>query len=417
MPVEPAVAPPPGNRRFPLFDSLRAIAALSVLLTHVGFICGANLHAFYGRYTARLDLGVCVFFLISGFLLYRPFVAARVEGRPLPSVGKYAWRRVLRILPAYWLALTLMSFWPTLPQMWTGHSWVYYVFLQNYFPAWSLGGILPAWSLAVEASFYLALPLVALLMRAPLFGRDRSARIRSELWLLVLLSALAIGFRVWVKAEESGAPASNLYSTLIGNFDWFALGMLLALASVAYEGRPRPAAIRLVERFPSLCWAISLALLWLVATQLGITAEFPQEYNDFQWLAEHVIYALIAFFLLLPAVFGDELGGLPRRILRNRALAWLGLISYGIFLWHLPLATWLWNGRFGGALRHAPMLELTLATLAVSTAAAAASYYLVERPILRFKERAPWRAKGAATQPAQASPATAAAGEASGIAG
>src|SRR3954452_5766357 len=87
--VEPVVAPPPGNPRFPLFDGLRAIAVLAVLVTHTALLSGANELAWYGKYTARLDVGVTVFSLISGFLLSRPFVAAHLDDRAAPRVRHY----------------------------------------------------------------------------------------------------------------------------------------------------------------------------------------------------------------------------------------------------------------------------------------------------------------------------------------
>jgi peptidoglycan/LPS O-acetylase OafA/YrhL len=382
--AEPVVAPPPGNPRFPLMDSLRAIAALSVLVTHTGFLSGANGSTWYGAYTARLDIGVTIFFLLSGFLLYRPFVSARFGERKRPRIPDYARRRLLRILPAYWLALTVLAFWPGLQQMWEPHDWVYYSLLQVYFPDWMAGGLLPAWSLAVEIAFYAALPLIVLVLERPFMGRTRRAKIRSELIAMAVLLAAAIAFRVLVRADDPDYPDSNLYFTLLGNFDWFVLGMGLALASVLTAGSERrPAPIRLVERWPSLAWLIAAVLFWAIATQMGITAEFPQAYTDAEWLWEHIFYGAIAFFLLLPAVFGDSLGGLPRIILRNRVLAWLGLISYGIFLWHHPfvgeVAGWEWHGwRFAG---------MTLATFAFAVVCATLSYYLFERPLLRFKHR------------------------------
>src|SRR5947209_19307560 len=108
--VEPVVAPPPGNPRFPLVDGMRAIAALLVLVVHTSFLSGADFGAWYGKYASRFDVGVPIFFAISGFLLYRPFVAAHLEGKAGPRVGDYAWRRFLRIVPAYWFALTVLSF-------------------------------------------------------------------------------------------------------------------------------------------------------------------------------------------------------------------------------------------------------------------------------------------------------------------
>jgi peptidoglycan/LPS O-acetylase OafA/YrhL len=380
---EPVVAPPPGNPRFPLMDSMRAIAALSVLLTHVGFVSDANTTASYGPYLARLGVGVTVFFLLSGFLLYRPFVSARLGERARPRIPDYARRRVLRIIPAYWLALTLLAIWPGLPQMWESHSWVYYGFVQIYSPTWFAGGLLPAWSLAVEVSFYAALPLIVLLMERPFMGRSRRARIRSELAILALLLAGALAFRVVVRSVDGDAQDSELYFNLLGNFDWFALGMFLALASVLVDGMERtPAAVRLIERRPSLAWLVAAVLFWAVATQMGIGPEFPQVYTPSEWLLEHVVYGAIAFFLLLPAVFGDSLGGAPRAVLRSRVLAWLGLISYGIFLWNNPLASELSSLDWG----ESGFLGIALSTLALSVLAASASYYLVERPILHFKE-------------------------------
>jgi peptidoglycan/LPS O-acetylase OafA/YrhL len=382
--AEPVVQPPPGNPRFPLMDSLRAVAALSVLLTHTGFLSGANISTWYGQYLARLDIGVTIFFLLSGFLLYRPFVSARLGERERPRIPDYSRRRLLRILPAYWLALTVLAIWPGLQQMWDPHDWVYYGLVQVYFPDWMPGGLLPAWSLAVEIGFYAALPLIVLLMERPWMGRTREAKIRSELVMLAVLATLAIVFRVIVRTGDPGVPDSHLYFTLAGNFDWFVLGMLLALASVVTAGMARPpAAVRLVERRPWVPWLVALVLFWVIATQMGITAEFPQAYTNAEWLWEHLFYGAIAFFLLLPAVFGGALGGWPRAILRNRVLAWLGLISYGIFLWHHPIVGEMAERDWGDW----RFLGMTLSTAAIAIACATLSYYVVERPLLRFKHR------------------------------
>src|SRR4051794_28133520 len=95
-------------RRFPLFDSLRALAAILVLSTHAaGPAHAADPGAFVRPFAVRLGAGVAVFFVISGFLLYRPFVHARVAGEKRPGFGSYALGRFLRIYPAYWVALTV----------------------------------------------------------------------------------------------------------------------------------------------------------------------------------------------------------------------------------------------------------------------------------------------------------------------
>src|SRR4051794_28824461 len=91
----PALAPPPGNPRFPLLDSLRAIAAFAIVFTHSASVVGFNADNWLGQFTARLNVGVALFFLLSGFLLYRPFVHARYTGRAPIRIRDYARRRVL----------------------------------------------------------------------------------------------------------------------------------------------------------------------------------------------------------------------------------------------------------------------------------------------------------------------------------
>src|SRR6266487_2807271 len=101
----------PGERgKFPCFDGFRALAAISVLITHVAYLSGFDIHSGLGAFTARMDVGVAVFFMISGFLLYRPFVAARLAERHGSRPLAYFWRRALRIFPAYWVALTITVF-------------------------------------------------------------------------------------------------------------------------------------------------------------------------------------------------------------------------------------------------------------------------------------------------------------------
>src|SRR3954447_10575753 len=93
--------------RFPLMDSCRGLAALSVVAFHVAVV-GHLRDGTLGPLQDGLRGGVQVFFVLSGFLLYRPFVAARFEGREI-SLGRYGWSRFLRIVPAYWLALTFFG--------------------------------------------------------------------------------------------------------------------------------------------------------------------------------------------------------------------------------------------------------------------------------------------------------------------
>lgn len=98
--VPEVVAPPPGNPRFPLMDSLRATAALTVLVYHVGFFGHFQQKHSFGFVLSSLGFGVAMFFVLSGFLLYRPFVNAELTGSPRPRILDFAQRRFLRVVPA-----------------------------------------------------------------------------------------------------------------------------------------------------------------------------------------------------------------------------------------------------------------------------------------------------------------------------
>jgi peptidoglycan/LPS O-acetylase OafA/YrhL len=382
--VEPVVAPPPGNPRFPHVDGLRAIAALSVLAYHTAYSSGAT-GAWYGSFAGRLELGVALFFAISGFLLYRPFFAALYAGAPRIRTRDYMRRRVLRIVPAYWLALTALAIYPGLPGLFGGEWWVYYGFGQIYQLGTFVNGIPQAWTLCVEATFYLVLPLYALALRGLCHGRSTRTIVTVEIGLLALLALASLAFRM--AAIASGPTAA--FTWLPGMFGWFAPGMALAVASVVLAERRRPwAPVTALAAHPGLVW-LAAGVAFVV---LGLTVSAPLPtgtiYSEGESFRIYVLSALIAVLLLLPAVAGAERGGWPRRLLMLPSLVWLGLISYGIYLWHHTLMSWLVDQ---GATEWVPgsgFLVLTALTLALTLVCAGASYYVVERPILRFKD---WR--------------------------
>jgi peptidoglycan/LPS O-acetylase OafA/YrhL len=99
-------------------DGVRGVAALLVLSYHVTGETKINLrHGRAYELMTHLDIGVALFFLISGFLLYRPFLSARTLGTPRPTFRLFMRRRLLRIVPAYWFALTVLLVWPGLSQV------------------------------------------------------------------------------------------------------------------------------------------------------------------------------------------------------------------------------------------------------------------------------------------------------------
>ena len=215
---------------------------LGVVVYHVFIFTGA-LNRARGSATSRRrrrPKGPILFFAISGFLLYRPWVASRAAGKPAPRTLRYARRRALRILPAYWFALIVLGIWPGITGVFTGDWWRYDFFLQLY-DTDTLGlGIPVAWTLCVEVTFYLALPLWVAAVRPPSGcgpSWPPSARSRSPAW------------RSRSRRAARRSP-DVLAQSLLGQSTWFALGMALAIASVA--GRER---LRVLADRPWLCVA------------------------------------------------------------------------------------------------------------------------------------------------------------------
>lgn len=369
-----------GERRFPMLDALRGVAVLAILTLHVGAASGANTSAPYGQITSQLRAGVTLFFVLSGFLLYRPHALALAGLAPAPKLRVYAARRFLRIAPAYWVALTLLAIWPGLDGVFTRDAWVYYGFAQSYRNEWMMKGIGPAWSLSVEVSFYALLPLLAVLLRRACAGRDPAGRVRLQLAAFALLGLASLALRSI--AFSHWLPLRNMIFT---QFLWFALGMGLAVESVRLEaGGPSTRAVRLVERHPGACWLLAAALYAIPCTLPGFPRAFQLHFTRATFIAEHALFACVAFLLVLPAVFGERAGGLPRRVLASRALRWVGLISYSLFLWHGPLLV-AFATRIPQLVPGWPFLSLALVGLPPIFAVSWLSFTWIERPALRRK--------------------------------
>jgi peptidoglycan/LPS O-acetylase OafA/YrhL len=378
------VAPPPRHPRFPLVDGMRAIAVLCVVLVHCAGFASAISGSLPGRLLAHANIGVTIFFLISGFLLYRPFIAHRTSRAQAPAVHAYAKRRLLRIYPAYWLILTVLIVVPGLPGIGAVARWPMYTLTQT-IPIYngpSCSGVLlgcslaHTWSLGAELSFYLALPVYVLATER--LTRRLSVRgwVTAQAVLLAALCAISLLVQFLLVYP---AP-SWIGWTVTGNVLWFALGMGLAIVSVACSGEGRrdwlPARI---AAHAGLLWAMAITIYVLLCLWLPPT---PFVAGAGQQLAIQLAFGVISLLLLAPVIFTDGRRRLPHRIAGAPVVAWLGLISYGIFLWHFPVV--LWIGAVHGTWS---FLWLCAATVSISVACAAASYYVVERPLMKLKYR------------------------------
>jgi peptidoglycan/LPS O-acetylase OafA/YrhL len=373
---------------FPCADGLRAIAALSVVVHHVADATGSYSSTFLGAFFARMDAGVSVFFVLSGFLLYRPFVVAHLAESPHPRLLPFWWRRFLRIVPAYWLALTFFIVVGTIQVPATGHVFYLYGFGQIYSKAHVLDGLVQAWTLCVEVSFYLLLPLFAIGLRK-LAVRARN-RVAVELGAVAALYAAGLLTHTLLLVTHDSSTPATLW--LPSQLDLFALGMFLAVVSAwSVQSGVVPRAAERAGRHPWVCWIIAGLAFFAVSKILHIPRGLATLTTG-QEMGRQLLYGATAFFLVLPAVFGPQDRSFVRRFLRAPVVAWLGLVSYAIYLWHKDILIELVKRH--GALdwvSQARFLSVLVVVVALTIVAAAISYYALERPALRLKDRVPDR--------------------------
>lgn len=313
--------------RIPSLTGVRALAALLVVATHAAYTTGKYTHGYLGVVYSRLEIGVPIFFVLSGFLLFGPWVRAAVAGTAAPSLSRYARHRVRRIMPAYVVtvlaAYLIYHFRDAGPN--PGHSvngllrnlTLTQIYTDSYLYSHLHQGLTQMWSLAVEVAFYLVLPGLAYLLLVLLCRR----RWRPGL-LLVGLAGLALISPVWmVLVHETEILPDGASLWLPGYLAWFIGGMMLTVL----------AAMR-VRSYWFIAIPLATACFFIAATPIaGEPTTSPTGLA--QAVVKIAFYAVIATLVVAPLALGDR--GCYTRLLASRPMVWLGEISYEIFLVHL----------------------------------------------------------------------------------
>ncbi|GAA3444435.1 acyltransferase family protein [Planomonospora venezuelensis] len=371
-------------------DGVRAVASFLVLAFHVAAESGAMMQeGFAGALLSRGDVAVPIFFALSGVLLYRPFAAAALTGGPSPRIPAYLWRRAVRILPGYWLVVVVaMLLWSRdhISDAWT---WLTLLLLgQNYaFDPWWTGlaprGLAQMWSLAVEAAFYVLLPVIAAALAA--FARRAGDDVdRRAVRLLAGLAAFAAVSYAWTLLIHypRHQPLLSLWPPRAAGY--FAAGMALAVVMAWARARPDGPAGRFgrgVAASPGSWWLVA-AMAYAVAASPVTGSRFLGVDGVWADLSELVLYTAVAFCLLAPAALLPPGDSPVRRLLGNRVMRFLGKVSYGVFLWQF-VAIYGWYGFTGqesfsgGFLGN--LVPIALITLALATV----TYLLLENPLQR----------------------------------
>ena len=413
------------HTHFHLFDGLRALAATSVFGLHVWFIMGfgdlghaiavVGIQGLQGLADVMLNLGylgVALFYVISAFLLYRPFYRARVHGHARPNLKSYFIRRAVRILPAYWVALTIIGLADGHSELFTLHGFIGWYCLTFIYSDGSfiLNQILPAWTICVEASFYVFLPVWSLLA-ARVASKSKNP-FRVELVLLAVLAAASVVWKLVVLHNLVGPDTAKRGMVVLpASLDVFAAGMALAVVSVRYEEQIRTGQVSAALRSGALWWVSALIGYGAMCALVDPRSLFGDD-SHAHILLISLMKIPICIAIAMPAVFGpgssERRAGPVRELLGSKPVQWVGKVSYGLYLWHIFVIMHL---KRGGPIGITPLFPnaaiewlplIAVIAYQLTLAIAALSWRLVERPAMH-------RGRRLARRVEQESPAAAAA--------
>jgi len=345
---------------------------MAVVVTHVALQTGHS-GGITGRLLGRLDLAVAVFFALSGFLLWRGHAAAAHGLRARPATGPYLRSRFVRIVPAY--LVTVIVVLTLLPDA-HGSSlsvWLANLTLtQDYIPRALTPGLTQMWSLSVEMTFYLALPLLALT------ARWLPARAR-----VPAIAAVALASFGWGYLPIPSVNGANPLNWAPAYASWFGTGMLLA------EWMCRPLGwMHWLARRRVLLAVIAVTAYLIAASPLAMARHLTHATVE-QFVVYTAMGAVIAGALLAPLVLDRP--SARHRVLGSVPMVTLGRWSYGLFIWHLAALDMVFPvvGRY--AFTGDFPIVLVLTSL-FGFAIAAVSYALVEAPCRAALRR--WEFRG-----------------------
>lgn len=392
-------------------DGARGIACLSVAVMHIA--------VHYSPLTSNaaninlLGLALIFFYVLSGFLLFLPYIRALVAERDsvqMPSTRNFAIHRIARVFPAYLVIFLICNYGfravylenaaiqPLGGDDGTGmiteplQLFLNLTLLQSYFPQYIQTGISPSWSLTLELAFYASLPVLGWMMFTLLRKTSLSAY---RIALLAPLLLIAMGYisRLFISplanhlgltdpVEMNWGPnaVAVLLRSYLTSADNFAFGMIVAILVVAMERKVMREAIS--KRVRLFAW---LALLPTCALSLLLLAL----YSLYATSAVAIAAAVMIVIIIAPLARSEN--SAIANVLEFRPIRYIGTISLSIYLWHYPMMIvigrlgWLEGDSWPGLLRNVAIVMA--ATLLFS----AVTYRFVEKPPMDFARRFRYR--------------------------
>ena len=354
--------------RQPVLDGIRGVAVLVVRGHNLGW-----------KWLPGGFFGVDMFFALSGFLI-TTLLLEEYSRTGRISLGRFFVRRGLRLYPALvvLVAFSVASVFVLHPPVAAPRVTLMAVSVLGYFSNWVLamdprawaGGMGHTWSLAIEVHFYILWALVVVAVT-----RRRGADL---LVLGVLAFTIALTSGLWrAAAWMMGWEASYLYADTDARLDSVFLGAGVALLRLGHFNDPQASPLRLMNRWT--IWSFETACIAVLATLVcTVRQSAPTAYLGGFGVAGGATALLILTTQLSRFSFVARAASL-------RILAWFGVVSYSIYLWHVPVGKLLPAGSFAGL--GLPPVTVEILRAAIAVVIAAGSYYSVERYFLRLKNR------------------------------
>lgn len=374
-------------------DGLRAIACLLVVWHHTAQKLNPDLQSpvisalhFLGM---RGEVGVSIFFVLSGCLLSLPFWNAFAERQAFPSIKTYALNRAARIVPAFWLNLiisSMLAFWVfhlelSAQKIITAFFFVNSYSYKTFFPA-ELNG--PLWSIGLEVSCYVLLPLFLFLIFR--LAKNLGAAVASMAGLIVTLQLLNPLFiqlfmtgsyqKGWQFGLDGGAKQWLPYWNIGSFFSQFLIGSLAALIVVSLNTKK----VR-QSAFFDLGAIVALAAAGVLVL-VRLTPGSPDQITQQPYVSPFFALLIATSMVLLSK------SALFAKLLDNKLFAWIAKLSFGIYLWHMVVIEviarqFVPNYVYGGIQDPLQWILVSAVVLATAIAIAAISWRWFESPILR----------------------------------
>lgn len=371
----------PGVARLDALDGLRGIACLLVYFSHLG-------HNFrIGPVPLLGFTGVLIFFVLSGYLMFMPIVRSIGEGRGLPNWRRYAIRRFTRIYPPYLVALMVFTglryIYPGNVKRPSLENVVEHVFLvfnygdSGYF--YSINAVF--WSLAIEAQFYLVLPLVVWAATF-LFGHSGRVPLIAVVTAFFLMGLVFRGLEFGNSLAVDSLTSSRFWS-VFSYLDLFGAGMLVALLELSLGRRLHDATWL---RLGLMLGGLAVYLLMNVWSEAVSPSGWQKGDSLFYTLGFPLVQCM-GVSAIIAAVVNWPGGRVP--VLSWKPMVWVGTISYSIYLYHIgvELAFMEACGRLHWKFYAYGMGLFGLAILGPTLAFSALMFFLVEQPAMRWGAR------------------------------